>query len=79
MLSMRERVQFHLQTQGLSVVEVHAGRRRGQYQIVLGPLQPKEAMDQLVFVQDTLKTVFTSHGYFVTMLQTPVEYDESGG
>jgi len=63
----------------VSLIEVHGRGRPGQYQVVLGPLSPMEAIDQLVFVHDTLKTVFASHGYFITMLQTPVKYDENGG
>ncbi|OQE32022.1 hypothetical protein PENSTE_c001G01403 [Penicillium steckii] len=61
----------HLQSQGVSILEVRGGGRKGQFQMLLFPLRPVQAVDQLVFVHETLKTVFASHGYVVCMLSNP--------
>ena len=53
------------------VDEIHTEGYRGQYEIALGPLPPVQAIDQLVLVHDTLKDVFSRHGYLVIMSPKP--------
>lgn len=60
-----------LLTAGVGIEAVHTEGLRGQYEFCLGPKSPMEAVDELVFVHDTLKTVFSSHGLVVTMFPRP--------
>ncbi|EGD85863.1 hypothetical protein H112_06783 [Trichophyton rubrum D6] len=45
---------------------------RGQYEIALEPQSPLRAIDELIFVHDTLKSVFARHGLIATMAPRPV-------
>lgn len=64
-----------LRAQGVVVQAVHTEGFRGQYEIVLGPLQPIQAVDQLILVHDYLKDTFSCHGYEVTMSPKPVSFE----
>ncbi|PHH88173.1 hypothetical protein CDD83_7880 [Cordyceps sp. RAO-2017] len=57
---------------GVGLEVVHAEGARGQYEFVLGPRPPLEAVDELVLVQDTLKRVFGRHGLVATMFPRPL-------
>ena len=61
-----------LLAQGVKIQAVHTEGFRGQYEIVLGPLPPMEAIDQLYLVHEFLKGTFDRHGYMVTMSPKPV-------
>ncbi|KAJ5726997.1 glutamine synthetase [Penicillium malachiteum] len=61
-----------LRSQGAKIQAVHTEGFRGQYEIVLGPLPPMQAIDQLILVHDYLKGTFSRHGYEVTMSPKPV-------
>ncbi|KAJ5946137.1 glutamine synthetase [Penicillium verhagenii] len=61
-----------LRAQGALIQAVHTEGFRGQYEIVLGPLPPMQAVDQLILVHDYLKDTFARHGYQVTMSPKPV-------
>ncbi|KAJ5797796.1 glutamine synthetase [Penicillium pulvis] len=61
-----------LRAQGVEILAVHTEGVRGQYEIVLGPLPPTQAIDQLLLVHDYLKDIFFRHGYTVTMSPKPV-------
>ncbi|KAL4991128.1 hypothetical protein BDW68DRAFT_185113 [Aspergillus falconensis] len=65
---------------GVVFDEVHTEGYRGQNEIALRQLPPVQAIDQLVLVHDTLKDVFSRHGYLVTMSPKPVasDWDVSG-
>ncbi|KAL5041897.1 hypothetical protein BDW71DRAFT_200971 [Aspergillus fruticulosus] len=60
---------------GVVFDEVHTEGYRGQNEIALRQLPPVQAIDQLVLVHDTLKDVFSRHGYLVTMSPKPVASD----
>lgn len=61
-----------LQALGLDFQAVHTECLRGQYEFVLGPRPPLEAVDQLVLVYSHLKDTFARHGYMVTMFPKPM-------
>lgn len=61
-----------LRTLGVHVLELHPEGHRGQYEIVLGPLPPLQAVDQLVLVHTVLKDTFARVGCIVTMSPKPV-------
>ena len=61
-----------LRAQGAKIQAVHTEGFRGQYEIVLGPLPPMQAIDQLVLVHEYLKGTFYRHGYMVTMSPKPM-------
>lgn len=61
---------------GVNIQEVHSEGGVGQYEITLGPLQPLQAVDQLVLVHDTLKRVLTRHGLIANM--SPVSIAREG-
>lgn len=56
---------------GIHVETIHTEGSCGQYEMTLGPLRPMDAIDELVFVHDTLKTVFSRHGLEVSMSPRP--------
>jgi glutamine synthetase len=61
-----------LRAQGAEIQAIHTEGFRGQYEIVLGPLPPMQAIDQLVLVHDYLKGTFYRYGYMVTMSPKPM-------
>ncbi|KAM4065355.1 glutamine synthetase, catalytic domain-containing protein [Hirsutella rhossiliensis] len=56
---------------GVGLEAMHTEGQKGQYEFCLAPKRPMEAVDELVFVHDTLKRVFTRHGLIVTMFPRP--------
>ncbi|CEJ80142.1 hypothetical protein VHEMI00346 [[Torrubiella] hemipterigena] len=56
---------------GIHVETIHTEGCYGQYEMTLGPLRLMDAIDELVFVHDTLKTVFSKHGLQVAMSPRP--------
>jgi glutamine synthetase len=62
-----------LQAAGVKIDAFQTEGLRGQYEIALGPLPPIQAVDQLVLVQDTIKSVFKRHGLIATMSPRPVK------
>ncbi|KAI9935119.1 hypothetical protein ASPWEDRAFT_175841 [Aspergillus wentii DTO 134E9] len=61
---------------GVVIQEIHTEETVGQYEITLGPLPPLQAVDQLVFVHDTLKRVFARQGLIANM--SPVTFAKEG-
>ncbi|KAK2861101.1 hypothetical protein FQN49_004546 [Arthroderma sp. PD_2] len=59
---------------GISAFQTEGGR--GQFEIALEPQSPIRAVDQLILVQDTLKSVFARHGLVATMAPRPVVSDK---
>ncbi|KAK2845258.1 hypothetical protein FQN49_005895 [Arthroderma sp. PD_2] len=57
---------------GVEIDTFQAEGIRGQYEISLGPLPPVQAIDQLLFVHDTIKHVFARRGLVATMSPRPV-------
>jgi glutamine synthetase len=49
---------------------------RGQFEISLEPKSPIRAIDELIFVHDTIKTVYARHGLVATMSPRPVVHDK---
>ncbi|KAM0744835.1 hypothetical protein ACQRIT_000219 [Beauveria bassiana] len=49
---------------GVGLEGMHTEGQQGQFEFNLGPKPPMEAVDELVFVHDTLKRVFAHHGTF---------------
>ena len=56
---------------GVEIQTAHTEGHRGQYEISLGPLPPVEAVDELLFAQDTIKTIVAKHGFHATMAPKP--------
>ncbi|PLB36513.1 glutamine synthetase/guanido kinase [Aspergillus candidus] len=61
-----------LRASGVCIQGFHTEGFRGQYEMSLGPLPPIEAADQLVFVNDKIKSIVSEHGYYATMSPKPV-------
>ncbi|KAJ5523572.1 protein fluG [Penicillium frequentans] len=66
-----EEVIIELLDHGVDIEAVQTEGRRGQYELSLGPRSPLEAVDELVLVHDTLKTMIGRHGLVVTMAPKP--------
>ncbi|KAK3196396.1 hypothetical protein K4F52_000278 [Lecanicillium sp. MT-2017a] len=56
---------------GVGLEGMHTEGQKGQYEFCLAPKPPMEAVDELVFVHDTLKRVFARHQLIVTMFPRP--------
>lgn len=56
---------------GVGIEGMHTEGKEGQYELNLAPKPPMEAVDELVFVHDTLKRVFARHGLIATMFPRP--------
>lgn len=56
---------------GVGIEAIHTEGPRGQYELCLAPKPPIAAVDELTFVHDTLKTVFSNHGLVATMFPRP--------
>jgi glutamine synthetase len=56
---------------GVGIEAIHTEGLRGQYEFCLGPKPPIEAVDELILVHDTLKSVFSRHGLVATMFPRP--------
>jgi glutamine synthetase len=63
---------------GVLIQEIHSEGGVGQYEITLGPLPPLQAVDQLIFVHDTLKRVFNRHGLVATMSPVSIAGEGQG-
>ncbi|KAM3470163.1 hypothetical protein MY8738_009853 [Beauveria namnaoensis] len=59
---------------GVGLEGMHTEGQQGQFEFNLGPKPPMEAVDELVFVHDTLKRVFAHHGLVATMLPRPAAH-----
>lgn len=57
---------------GVGLEAVHTEGFRGQYELVLKPRSPLEAVDELILVHDTLKSLFARHGLVATMFPRPM-------
>ncbi|KAM5434844.1 hypothetical protein McanMca71_007633 [Microsporum canis] len=57
---------------GIGVGAFQTEGDRGQYEIALEPQSPLRAIDELILVHDTLKSVFARHGLVATMAPRPV-------
>ncbi|KAL2435008.1 Protein fluG [Exophiala dermatitidis] len=51
---------------GITVCQFHTESSQGMFEIVTGPLPPREAVDALVFATETIKATFLTHGYKAT-------------
>lgn len=60
-----------LDRSGITMDTIQTEGIRGQYELSLLPLSPIQAIDQLLVVQDTLKTVFMRHNLIATMAPRP--------
>lgn len=56
---------------GVGLEAIHTEGPKGQYEFCLAPKPPMEAVDELILVHDTLKTVFSHHGLVATMFPRP--------
>ncbi|KAI9368370.1 glutamine synthetase/guanido kinase [Aspergillus egyptiacus] len=56
-----------LMDHGVRFQSVHTEGSGAQFEISLAPRPPIEAVDELLFVQDTIKTLVAQHGYHATM------------
>lgn len=56
---------------GVGLQGMHSEGQKGQYEFCLAPKPPMEAVDELVFVHDTLKRVFARRQLIVTMFPRP--------
>lgn len=70
-----EQCMHKLRDRGVIVHALHTEGIRGQYEIVLGPLPPVQAVDQLILVHHHLKDTFSRHDYKVTMSPKPISSD----
>ncbi|KGQ07359.1 Protein fluG [Beauveria bassiana D1-5] len=59
---------------GVGLEGMHTEGQQGQFEFNLGPKPPMEAVDELVFVHDTLKRVFAHHGLVATMFPRPAAH-----
>ncbi|KAJ5816771.1 protein fluG [Penicillium robsamsonii] len=57
---------------GVDIQAFQTEGRRGQYELSLAPRTPLEAVDELILVHDTLKTIMARHGLIATMSPKPV-------
>ncbi|KAG6013895.1 hypothetical protein E4U41_004983, partial [Claviceps citrina] len=60
-----------LDAAGVYVEMLHAESARGQFEIVLPPASPVEAVDTLVFAREVLSACATAHGYRMTLHPKP--------
>lgn len=67
-----ERVVLQLRARGVDIQTIHTEGVRGQYELILGPRQPLQAVDQLMLVQSYLKDAFAAEDLTVTMMPRPV-------
>jgi glutamine synthetase len=67
-----EETVHHLLDAGVGIQTMQTEGRRGQYELSLAPRAPLEAVDELVFVHDTLKQELARHGLIATMAPRPV-------
>ncbi|EHY60456.1 hypothetical protein HRR83_000217 [Exophiala dermatitidis] len=51
---------------GITVCQFHTESSQGMFEIVTGPLPPREAVDALVFATEAIKATFLTHGYKAT-------------
>ncbi|KAL2431952.1 Protein fluG [Exophiala dermatitidis] len=58
---------------GITVCQFHTESSQGMFEIVTGPLPPREAVDALVFAMEAIKATFLTHGYKATF------FPKSGG
>ncbi|EJP65971.1 fluG protein [Beauveria bassiana ARSEF 2860] len=59
---------------GVGLEGMHTEGQQGQFEFNLEPKPPMEAVDELVFVHDTLKRVFAHHGLVATMFPRPAAH-----
>lgn len=64
---------------GVEVQAVHTEGREGQYEISLGPRSPVEAVEEMLFAQDMIKTIVSKHGYHATMAPKPFFDSQANG
>ncbi|KAM3427819.1 hypothetical protein MY4824_009210 [Beauveria thailandica] len=69
-----EEVMLILLEAGVGLEGMHTEGQQGQFEFNLEPKPPMEAVDELVFVHDTLKRVFAHHGLVVTMFPRPAAH-----
>ena len=62
-----EEIADSLQTAGLELEMYHAEAGPGQYEVVIGPMEPLEAADALVFTRETIYNVANKHGCKATL------------
>ena len=67
-----EQAVHQLLDSGVNVEAMQTEGRYGQYELSLGPRAPMEAVDELILVHDTLKTIFARHDLVVTMSPKPI-------
>ncbi|KAG6001962.1 hypothetical protein E4U21_003613 [Claviceps maximensis] len=61
-----------LDAAGVYVEMLHAEAARGQFEIVLPPAPPLEAVDKLIFAREVLSACASAHGYRMTLHPKPL-------
>lgn len=67
-----EEAVFELVDHGVNIQALQTEGRCGQYELSLGPRPPLEAVDELIVVHHTLKSMLGRHGLVATMASKPV-------
>jgi glutamine synthetase len=69
----------NLNNSSIQFQQFHVEGSTGQYEIVLDPLPPMQAIDELVMAQDIIRSTFSKHGYVATMLPKPIASLDGSG
>ncbi|PGH20046.1 hypothetical protein AJ80_03696 [Polytolypa hystricis UAMH7299] len=74
-----EKISDILEKAGIQVCCIHPESGCGMFELSVEPLPPYEAMDALVYIQETIKTVCSAHGFHATMHPRPLEKGSPAG
>lgn len=72
-LNVLEDIDRHLSATGIDVEQIHSEAAKGQYEIILSPLPPLQAVDTLTFTREVIQTISARHGYRATLLPKPFD------
>lgn len=71
-LGLLEEAVIAMQSAGIEVCKFHAEGGTGQFEIATGPLPPMQAIDALIYSQETIKAAALKHGVYATFHPKPL-------